>query len=240
VDAGFGTTLANWGTHPRDLGIRMTLIAAVGLDTYPVVFGDLPNSGPERPDSAPDISLAGTVRSAFPAGSDWSILGLNQTVVLLGDNCVIAWAGNVVFARTVITGLRALASQAPLSPPIIEKYLAKLDPTMKDQVSLVGWLRDSEVFHQFWYRADIAESALFRRVSAGGGAATEFVMLASQISGGSWNAPGRALAGVERRYLRCYRPLRFCFGPSGRAKTTCCNTSAATKLRHLSATNLQR
>jgi hypothetical protein len=174
VDAGFGTTLANWGTHPRYLGIRMTLIAAVGLDTYPVVFGDLLISGPERPDSAPDICLAGTVTSVFPAGSDWSILGLNQKVVLLGDNCVIAWAGNVVFARTVITGLRALASQAPLSLPIIEKYLAKLDPTMKDQVSLVGWVRDSEVFHQFWYRADIAESALFGRVSAGGSAATEF------------------------------------------------------------------
>jgi hypothetical protein len=41
VDAGFGTMLANWGTHPRDLGIPMTLIAAAGLDTYPVVFGDL-------------------------------------------------------------------------------------------------------------------------------------------------------------------------------------------------------
>jgi hypothetical protein len=68
---------------------------------------------------------------------------------------------------------------------------------MKDQVSLVGWVRD-EVFHQFWYRADIAQSALFGRVSAGGGAATEFVMIASQISGGSWNAPGRALAGLER------------------------------------------
>ena len=176
----------------------MTLIAAAGLDTYPVVFGDLLISGPERSGSAPDISLAGAVMSVFPAGSDWSILGLNQKVVLLGDNCVSAWAGNVLFARTVIAGLRALASQAPLSLPIIETYLAELDPTMKDQVSFVGWVRGNEVFHQFWYRADIAESALFGKVSAGGSAATDFVMLASQISGGAWNAPGLALAGLER------------------------------------------
>jgi hypothetical protein len=175
----------------------MTLIAAAGLDTYPVVFGDLLISGPERSGSAPDISLAGAVTSVFPAGSDWSIFGLNQKVVLLGDNCVIAWAGNVVFARTVIAGLRALASQAPLSLPSIEKYLAELDPTMKDQVSFVGWVRGDNVFHQFWYRADIVESALFGRVSAGGSAATDFVMLASQISGGAWNAPGLALAGLE-------------------------------------------
>src|ERR1700675_1641468 len=112
----------------------MTLIAAVGLDTYPVVFGHLLISGPERPGSAPDISLAGAVTSVFPAGSDWSILGLNQKLVLLGDNCVIAWAGDVAFARSVIAGLRALASQAPLSLPIIEAYLAELDPAMKDQV----------------------------------------------------------------------------------------------------------
>jgi hypothetical protein len=163
-----------------------------------VVFADLLISGPERPDSVPDISLAGAITSVFPAGSDWSILGLNQKVVLLGDNCVIAWAGNIVFARTVIAGLRALASQVPLSLPIIETYLAELDPTMKDQISFVGWVRGDEVFHQFWYRADIAKSALFGRVSAAGSAATRFVMLASQISGGSWSTPGQALAGLER------------------------------------------
>ena len=176
----------------------MTLIAAAGLDTYPVVFGDLLIPGPERPGSAPDISLAGAVTSVFPPGSDWSILGLNQKVVLLGEHCAIAWAGDVVFACTVIAGLRALASRAPLSLPIVETYLAELDPTMKDQVSFVGWVGDGEVFHQFWYRADTAESALFGRVSAGGSAATDFVMLALQISGGSWNAPGQALAGLER------------------------------------------
>ena len=175
----------------------MTLIAAAGIDTYPVVFGDLLISGPERPGSAPDISLAGAVTSVFPPGSDWAILRLSQKVVLLGDNCVIAWAGDVVFARTVTAGLRALASRATLSLPIVETYLAGLDPTMKDKVSFVGWVRDGDVFHQFWYRADTAEGALFGRVSAGGSAATDFVMLASQISGGSWNALGRALAGLE-------------------------------------------
>ena len=146
----------------------------------------------------PDIPLAGAVTSIFPAGSDWSILRLDQKVVLLGHNCVIAWAGNVAFARAVITEFQALASQAPLSMPVIQTYLASLDPTMKDQVSFVGWVRDGEVFHQFWYRADIAQSAMFGRVSAGGSAATDFVMLASQISGGSWNEPGRALSDLER------------------------------------------
>jgi hypothetical protein len=77
----------------------MTLIAAVGLDTFPVVFGDLLISGPERPGPGPNIPLVGEATNVFPAGSDASMLGLNQKVVLLGDHCVIAWAGNVECAR---------------------------------------------------------------------------------------------------------------------------------------------
>ena len=176
----------------------MTLIAAVGLDTYPVVFGDLLIPGPEQPGSVPDIPSVGEVTNAFPAGSDGSAPGLDQKVVLLGDNCAIAWAGAAVLTRTVISELRAMASKAPLSIATINTYLSQLDPTVKDQVSFVGWVRDGEVFHQFWYRADIAESAMFGRISAGGSGATDFVTLASQISGGSWNVPGLALTGLER------------------------------------------
>lgn len=176
----------------------MSLIAAAGLDTYPVVFGALLIPGPEQPGSTPDIRSAGEVANAFPAGSDGSILGLNQSVVLLGDNCVIAWTGAAVVARTVISELRAMAAKAPLSIATINAYLSQLDPTVKDQVSFVGWARDGEVFHPFWYRADIAESAMFGRISAGGNGATDFVTRASQISGGSWNVPGLALTGLER------------------------------------------
>jgi hypothetical protein len=176
----------------------MTLIAAVGIDTYPVVFGDLLIAGPERPGAVPSIPPVGQVTNVFPPGSDEPILGLNQKVVLLDDNCVIAWAGNIEFARTVIGALRAIASNAPLSLPIIESYLAQLDSTVRDEVSFTGWVKDGEVFHQFWYRAAVAKSAMFGQLSAGGSAAIDFVTLAAEISGGTWNAPGRALTGLER------------------------------------------
>ena len=91
-----------------------------------------------------------------------------------------------------------MASNTPLSLPIIESYLAQLDPTLRDEVSFIGWVRDGELFRQFWYRAAVAKSAMFGQVSAGGSAATDFVTLASEISGGTWNAPGRALMGLER------------------------------------------
>ncbi len=44
----------------------------------------------------------------------------------------------IEFARTIIRELRAIASNAPLSLPIIETYLAQLDPTVRDEVSFGG------------------------------------------------------------------------------------------------------
>lgn len=176
----------------------MTLIAAVGLDTYPVVFGDLLISGAEQPSAGANVALVGRATNVFPSGSAEPALGLDQKVVLLGDHCVIAWAGNVEFARALITELRAFAANAPLSLPVIETCLSELDPIARDQVTFIGWVKDGEVFHQFWYRAAIAESAMFGQVRAGGSGAMDFVTLAAQISGGTWNAPGRSLTGLER------------------------------------------
>ena len=166
----------------------MTLIAAVGLDTFPVIYGDLLVSG---------LDQSGPAANA-PTESRWSIPGIDQKVVLLGDNCVVAWAGAVALARTVIGELRAMALQAPLSIAIIDRYLAQLDPTVNDELSLVGWVKEREDFHQFWYRAEIVESAMFGRISAGGGAATRFVKLAAPISGGPVSARGDAPDGLER------------------------------------------
>src|SRR5258705_4335443 len=127
----------------------MTLIAAVGLDTFPVVFGDLLISGPEQPGAVPVIPLVGRVTNVFATRSEASILGLDQKVVLLDDNCVMAWAGNIEYARTTIRELRAIASNAPLSLLIIETYLAQLDPIVREEVSFIGWPKDGELVHQF-------------------------------------------------------------------------------------------
>ena len=175
----------------------MTLVAAVGLDGYPVIYGDLLVSGPGRSATPPNIPVADQATDA-PAGPEWTLPGLDQKLVLLSDSCVIAWAGNVAAARAVISELRVIASTAPLSMSVIETYLSQLDPAVKDEVSLVGWVRDDGVFHQFWYRADVAESPMFGRISAGGSAATGFVKLASQISEGPVSVQGETLNSLER------------------------------------------
>jgi hypothetical protein len=144
----------------------MTLIAAAGIDTFPAIFGDLLVSGPEARGPAPTIPPPGQIENVSPVGPASSISDLNQKVVLLGDNCVVAWAGTVAFARVVIRALRAMASKEPLSIAIIEAYLPGIDSAAKDEGSLVGWVRENGDFRQFWYRTDIAHSAMFGRISA--------------------------------------------------------------------------
>jgi hypothetical protein len=85
--------------------------------------------------------------------------------------------------RTVVSELRAVASKAPLSISTINTYLSQLDPTLKDQVSFVGWVRDGEVFRQFWYRAENCRKCDVWSDERWRSGATDFVTLASQIPG---------------------------------------------------------
>lgn len=172
----------------------MTLVAAGGFHTFPAIFGDVPVVGAERPQWGTERPL---VRDG-PGAPDHSSETPNQRVVLLGDNCVIAWAGNVAIAQAIVAELRALASKGPLSVAGITGHLSQLDAAVKENVSFVGWLKEAGVFHQFWHRADIAKSAMFGQISAAGTGATGFVTLAARVSATTWNVIGGAPEGLER------------------------------------------
>ena len=182
----------------RRTGRPMTLIATAGVDTYPAIFGVVPVADRERPESETGGPIAGEPPIGAIAESNGLVPQSSQKIVLLGDNCVIAWTGNVDVAREVIGDLQAIASKALLSMPIVDACFSKLGPKAKDEVSFVGWVKEGEVFHQFWYRADIAQGPMFGRISAAGSGATDFVKQAAQIAGGSLDVIGGAPASLVR------------------------------------------
>src|ERR1022692_3369894 len=127
----------------------MTLIAAVYTDNNPAVFGDLVIWSPEEPGRAVHIPAVGDATSVFPAGFGRPIRGLEQKLVLLADNCAVAWSGTETVARMIVRELRAIASQAPLTSVAIGEYFSKLDPIDQRQVSFVGWVHEGDHFEQF-------------------------------------------------------------------------------------------
>jgi len=171
----------------------MSFIAALGVDAFPAVFGTLPAPA-VSPDASPSIATVSGLGKASPA----AVVTTSQKLALLGGNCVIAWEGNAAVAHSVIAELRGFASKASLSMPIIDACFSQLDAAVKEEVSFVGWVKEGELFRQFWYRADVAQGEMFGQMSAAGSGATDFVKGASQISGGILNVIGGLPAGLTR------------------------------------------
>jgi len=85
----------------------MTLIAAFSCEGVPIILGDVVVSGPERTGATVGVPTVDELTNVFPAGSSYSITGTCQKVAVLSDDLVVAWAGNVIAAKTLIEELRA-------------------------------------------------------------------------------------------------------------------------------------
>lgn len=127
----------------------MTVIAAFRPQGCPTLFGDLLLSGPERLDARVSIPTVGDVRNFYPEGSGWSITGLQQKIVLISDNCAIAWAGSWLGARIAILNLRELVSRQKLTAQILRNFMDNMnEDTIKLGTSFVGLLvSDGQVLY---------------------------------------------------------------------------------------------
>jgi len=176
----------------------MTLIATLNDGKCPGILGDLLVSGNERSDTVPNIPLVGDVTNVFPIGSEYSIVGLRQKVIVIAGNCVIAWSGVYVFARSIVRELRELASQSSLTLQTIQQYFSNLDSTVGNEVSFVGLLQDDNAFHQFFYNAETAESSMFGRMNAAGSGGAPFLSLAGGLEPRAAKISGRDINSLER------------------------------------------
>ena len=219
----------------------MTLIAAVGLESHSRRFRRSAYISSERPAPVPNIPLVGEVENVFPTGSAESILGLNQKVVLLGDNCVIAWAGNVEFARR---GNHRLAGSCFECAAVAAHHrdlpvTDRPDSTRRSHLyrMVEGWRGFSSILvpSRHCQKRDVWGGKGRRQRRDGFRHAR-----CGNFRGHVERSGSRAAGSRAGCIFECYRLLRFCFRPSCRAKALSRTTSAgAAKSRHLSATNLQ-
>jgi hypothetical protein len=132
----------------------LTAIATFTFDGCPLVFGDLLLSGP-TPAVAPDVRVPaiGSVADFF-GDSGWSILGLQQKVVIVDDRCALAWAGSWLGARVAIAAVREAATTAPLSADRVHEVLEGVSELRSHPADFVGLVAEGETI-AFIARGDI-------------------------------------------------------------------------------------
>lgn len=105
----------------------MTLIAGFHSFGTPVLIGD------------------------FLTTSSGDRYGLRKKVVLVADNCALAWTGHLVAANSVVTSLQAALGRDALTLESVKAILT--DPTISRlgdlQVSLICWVADGQGAHCF-------------------------------------------------------------------------------------------
>lgn len=137
----------------------MTAIAAFSVDRCPVVFGDLLLTGPRESSRQVAVPAIGDVHDFF-GGSGWSILGLEQKVVLINQHCVLAWAGSWLGASVAISELRFLASTQVLTADGVRAFLAGHPDVRAQGVGFIGWVYESESgrFGRFRHDAEVVNA----------------------------------------------------------------------------------
>lgn len=178
----------------------MTVVAAFAISGYPVVFGDLLLTGPSGSEGQTvAVPTQGEVQEFF-GDSGWSVIGLNQKVTLLADNCVVAWAGSWLGARVAIARLRKLAKADYLTCESILKYLNADSDLSKHPTSFVGMVTEPGGIRQFRFNAEHFNSATLGNVflsGTGSAAIREFSDLLASMetqSTGSMNVADNCVA----------------------------------------------
>ncbi len=125
-----------------------------------MLLGDAMVSGDEVPDRVCNLPMIGPVTNAFPVGSGYTIRALTQKVTLIGDTCVIGWAGNRLGARMAMLQLSDLARTEAVTPELVAWYLKNLNQdTVNLGTSLLGYVVGDdgpELFANFDHRNRVA------------------------------------------------------------------------------------
>jgi hypothetical protein len=161
----------------------MTVIVAYFPESYPILMGDLLISGPEVTDRDIVIPTIGSVENIFPRGSGYSIVGLQQKLIILNDELALAWAGRTITAKTILSELKQLSATKKLTlQDLFEFWEKKVDPNDKPDVELVGLLKCGDMIYNFGFNYQKMESEKYGEVMIAGSGALHMGESITRIS----------------------------------------------------------
>ncbi len=132
----------------------MTVILGFKIGTLPILIGDIVISGLETPETVAVIPTVVNSQVIFPEGSGWTITNLKQKVNIISNNLMIAWAGDYVAAKYVISELKRLSESQQLTKESIHIFFTEevIQHIGRQQnVVFIGCVANSDVFDFFDY-----------------------------------------------------------------------------------------
>ncbi|SHN14460.1 hypothetical protein SAMN05216593_109197 [Pseudomonas asturiensis] len=161
----------------------MTAIAAFKISECPVVFGDLLITGEAKTRQKAGLPTIGDAHEVF-GDSGWAIKGLSQKVVIINNNCALAWSGSYMAARVAISELREMSNSAPLTADGVRAFLSSHPDIIKHGASFIGYVFEQECrkIKQFRHDAEIYNSTTFGRMMIQGSGAGAIKELSDMFS----------------------------------------------------------
>lgn len=143
----------------------MTAVARFAIRDHPTLIGDLLLSGDEAPGFSPALPTRKDASWLSPQGTDIVPVATGQKIVLVTDQLVVGWAGDYEVARDLICELQRRSVIAPFTMASLDQYFDSLNPSVWDEISLVGFIRDPKGTAQFLRHAEVVKSKLFGDVA---------------------------------------------------------------------------
>jgi hypothetical protein len=151
----------------------MTAVARLAIRNHPTLIGDLLISGDEVPGFSPALPTRKDVSSHFPQGADIVPVATGQKIVLVTDQLVVGWAGDCDITRDVICELQRKSAITPFTMASLDQHLDTLSPSVWDEISLVGFIREPKGIAQFQRDAKEVDTKLFGTVALIGSGRTD-------------------------------------------------------------------
>jgi len=179
----------------------MTAVARLAINNYPLLIGDILLTAPEVPGRTVSVPTIDNITTVFPEGSRITPSGLRQKIAIVGDNLVIGWSGRRITAKVVIQELIKKNQQQPFTNDSLMRHFEELDePYWQQDLSLVGFIKDSRGVAQFGFSYLDLTTELFGRVGLLGTGAEHFEKFLQNLP--SLPPPSRQLNDLERSLSR--------------------------------------
>ena len=163
----------------------MTVITKFHYDRQLVLIGDVLLSGIESTNRSARVPSCGPVSNVFPSGSGYTITGLRQKLISIGDKLLIGWSGSLVAAQTVAKDFIAEYSKSGLTTEFLDNYLNnEIDAIVGQQsLSLIGYMHEPPHIYEIDYNVEIThETNRFGRITACGTGSNSIIRYFDQIS----------------------------------------------------------